>query len=435
MLITHERAERRLQKKQPKVEYLDRGSNMPSQKHILDLIKENMSHIVNVLYSVMLVYFVISEFMGWTYLDDIGTISTIRAVFTKCVPYLPAAMTSIILLDAYRNGLKLQKILAFVFGLFLVTKLNAYAFNGHFVYLFWFIIAYPSTLSIRKAVIITLISSCILSALTILLFCFGLIQENAFVQHGVLRHSLGFGQPNWFSFILSSLVMAWIYLKSATWRIRDVLISLTLFILIFAVCNGRSALGYGIIQIILTSIFCLGSIPKRIKTRISSVLFKGATWLFPILAFLSFATLPLTRYMQGTVIYDVINEFLTGRLDLALIAFDKFGIPIFSQPFTSFIAFDNSFLYIAWTCGIIALIYIAMLYVLGGKGYERNNDLPMAIYTVLFLLHCFTEVIFFPIIMNITILSVGAVLAGAPTGAKPMQWREQKNMKDESASM
>lgn len=375
-------------------------------------------------YLFVLVLMIVLEFSGWTYAFDIWPLSALITkiktlllgpVYSTSGPFFLTAIQIIagliLIADVLVNGLSTKKLVVVFGGILLSCILCSLAFNDRFVLFFCFVAAYPSKLALRGAVKAYLITGTLLTLLAICLASLSLIPTVVSFEHGVLRHSLGFTYTNGLAVTASSLVVAWVYLKAPTWRWQDICISIALLIVILTISDGRSACIFAFVQIVLTSLLHAKLLPSHAKKVCEKALYKLATWLFPILGILAFACLPILNAMRQTTLYGAINSLLSTRPDTWLDGLAQFGYPLFSMPFKTPVFCDNSFLHIAWTCGIVALAFFAVLYVITGKWTEKHKDPFLAIYIVIFILHCFTEVLVYEFTMGFMILLIGAAVA------------------------
>lgn len=394
-------------------------------------------------YLFILALTVIVELSEWTHTAEVRPLSALiskteyvllfhtYSVFDLfLVTNLQIVCGLIFLIDALTNGLGVKKFVIVVIGVGLSYILCTVIFTGCFVFFMCLVAAYPSRLSLRNAIVCYLLTSASFTLLTISLALLGHISTTISFEHGVLRHSLGFNYTNGFAVTTSSLVMAWVYLKSPTWNWRDVCISIALIIIILTISDGRSACAFALMQVIITSLFHANKLSVRIREAGSSILYKLATWLFPIMSVLSLACLPCLAMVKGTPFYGALNTLLSTRPATWLEGFSQNGYLLFSTPLNTPATCDNAFLHIMWTCGIVTLAFFAILYVLTGKWTERRKNLPLAIYITLFILHCFTEVLVYDFNMGFIILPIGAALANVSFGSSICDARTHRESRE-----
>lgn len=397
-------------------------------------------------YLFALVVMIVLEYSGWTYVFDIWPLSALVAKAKSLLlgPFISTSgpffvtgiqvvVALILIADVLANGISIKKLAIVLGGIILSCILCSLAFNDRFVFFFCFVAAYPSKLALRSAIKTYLITGTLLTLLAICLTLLGLISTAESFGHDVLRRSLGFTYTNGFAVTASSLVMAWVYLKAPAWRWQDACVSIALLIIVLTISDGRSACIFALAQIVLTSLMRGKLLPSRATDACERALYKLATWLFPILGTLAFICLPVLEAIRHTAFYSTVNSLLSTRPDTWLDGLAQFGYPLFATPFESPVFCDNSFLHIAWTCGIVALVFFAILYVLTGKWTEKRKDPFLAMYIVLFILHCFTEILIYEFTMGFMILPLGAAVASAAIA--PLVARQEIGMNSSSGKL
>lgn len=396
---------------------------------ILPLTNTGAKHangIIALCYLAAVVMIMILEFSGWTYSFSIWPLSSLipKVRFVLLTPVysifgllpisrLSIAVGLILVIDTLVNGLDAKKLVVIVAGTALSCILFKLAFNDRFAIFLCFVATYPCKLKLRNAIWTYLVTGMVLTLFTICMALLGQIATVVSFEHGVLRHSLGFTYTNGFAVTSASLIMAWVYLKAPTWRWQDSCISIALALIVLTISDGRSACAFVLLQIILTSLLHFKHLAIHVKKACEKALYWLATWLFPILAVLSLACLPVLAAMRQAPLYDALNTLLSTRLDTWLDGFARYGYPLVSKPFETTTYCDNSFLHILWTCGIAALVFFAVLYVLTGTWTRKQKDLALAIYITIFVLHCFTEILVYEFNMGFIILVIGAALSNA----------------------
>lgn len=398
------------------------------------------NRIIRLAYLLFLILMMIVEFSGWTYTFEIWPLSSLIYRLGQILLAPPFFILGfppitnveficglIFVIDVLTNGIYFKKLAIVVLGALLSCALNTLAFNDRFIFFLCLIAAYPSTLSLRRTIIVYLITGTSLTLLTTCLALCGVISTVVSFEHGVLRHSLGFTYTNGLAVTATSLVMAWVYLKSSTWRWQDACFSVAILLIILTICDGRSACAFALIQVIVTSILNIKYIRPRFHKAFSQLFYMSAIFLFPLLATFSLISLPILGKIDGTTLFTAFDSLLSGRLGIWINDFAQFGYPLISKPFETLTYSDNSFLHIVWTCGIVALVFFALLYVITGRWTKGRQDLPLAIYLTIFILHCFTEVLIYEFTMGFIILPIGAALASMRIASSPP--REDKTEK------
>lgn len=404
------------------------------------LERKSVATVACVLYLVLVALFTVKSMASWTLLFEGGTPATFYEYFRRLVlPYMIPALISVMLLDAYANGIELRRVIVVIIGVFIMYRLSIGATepNDNYLYYFWFIAAYPCKLDLRKVVLVVFAVGIPLVLAVICVAFLGISNTVVDIQHyghGVIRHSFGFIHPNCVSHTITAFVMMWIYWKSPTWNWRDVLIALGFLIISLGIGDGRAPFIIGVLQVLATTLFSIPKISMKIRKPLAIVIHKIATWGFPVLSIIMLAVMPFVASMSGSDLFVRLDSILSTRLSCLTYYYNELGYPLFTQVFNIVTPLDNNYLYIVWYCGLAVLVFAALLFVILGKHSEKKHDLPMAIYIVASLIFFLTEVTLFWPIRSIALFAIGAAVANADYNHKTVRNMELEEAKPSANS-
>lgn len=325
--------------------------------------------------------------------------------------YFSVIALCLILLDVCLTGLSPKKLITIIFsGLFFVL-FPVFQNNLSFMICMSLLLAYPSKLPWKTALFTIMLSSVIALVFAGTLSLIGLITNRITFEHETLRYSLGFKNPNLYSFIASTIIAEYICWRSEKFGLADFFTSLGFAIVIFTITDGRMAFIILVMQIGLCS-FCFfkNKIPN-VFSRFKMLTFNTAIAIFPALLIISMAAFPVLQHISDTPYFDVANFILSGRLAFALYYYHQYGYAITPQDIEMTIAFDNTYLYLPIVYGIALTIFVAVLHVLLGRWCKSTKNYSLAIFIILFCLHSLVENTTFNLTCNFLIIAMGAAIA------------------------
>lgn len=378
--------------------------------------------LANITYTTALVFFIVRTMFGNSYLDTLQSLPltvTDLAIFVN--DNLACVLFIALMLDVFANSLSWRKLIAaLVLGL--LTQ-NIWIINHDIEILsfFWFIVAYPSKLSLRHLARCCWISLLVCIAITISCFAADLITEHAQDQHGVIRHSLGFTWPNILSLYTTSAVIAFTYDFFSCWKFRYYAVSLSILIVVFIIANGRISFICGFLVITFAMIWShKGRLRAKLK-KAASPLYYLAIWLTPICAAACLIITVVSTYEPQA--HDFFYPFLDVRLDCAEKFFEQYGFGLLGQnvkvvtwreAVNTGVAWSNvdiSYVRFALMYGILFLTCFVVLNCLNGLYAKRTNNIALAFIITIMAIFGITEHITLNPAFNITVLSIGKMLS------------------------
>lgn len=210
------------------------------------------------------------------------------------------------------------------------------------------------------------------------------------LEKGMLRATMGFGNPNTFSSMVFNLCLMdlWInYYKNQRYTAIKLLV---IIILTVSFTKTRTILIDGIVLIMLYL--------SATRFSIKKFLSRTAGRIIPILTLFTWGMIAL--YIKGNKIAFTIDKWLTARIKLGAYAYIHKGISLCGQNLMSFNAewdsiwqlnhftFDNIYTYLACNQGYIWIVILSILFYCLSK--FQNNRINLML--VLWALYGITEV-------------------------------------------
>ncbi len=209
----------------------------------------------------------------------------------------------------------------------------------------------------------------------------GLTAVNIHYRDGIIRHSMGFSNPNVFSNYILAIVVEYLYLHRKKLKLRDILMILIGIFFIDFYADSR------------TQIMCIALLSAMLLTRqyVYKTLFENKIFKFIVRnSFLIMFILSLSLiqlYKAENEHINSINSFVSERISTSTAIYDQYGINLFGHKLelvTSLeskltgkkaIALDNLYIYILLSYGVLSVLafyiftYKYMKYVFKRKEY------------------------------------------------------------------
>jgi hypothetical protein len=349
--------------------------------------------------------------------------STSGSILTDIFPKIETiviSMLTLLCIVLLLKGINFGKTLMFIFAFFIIiASIHYHVLSKSLLIIYLFILSYPAMLGSRKIAKFTSIVVMLMIMLVVLLCGIGLLPNRSFIQHGVLRYSLGFTSPNAFANIVTITVMNGLIGfteeldKKRLYYISCLL--LIILIMIYKVTNSRAALIFGIL-FILGTIFSYNYGIKLDK----SIFFYS----MPVISFLFgmlisiFSIIYANSNNIDSTLYNKLEVLFSGRFRYMLYAYDTYGAKWFGNKveFVSYnmsqlsngkvkwFGIDNSYMYIMICYGIVAIIGMLMLYIITSYMAFKMNNTYIVIYLSIIALWGLSENIMINIAMNMSLL-------------------------------
>lgn len=225
----------------------------------------------------------------------------------------------------------------------------------------------------------------------------GIIGEETIEQTGRIRAFLGYGWVNRASYCLLFMTIEYLYLSDFKLRLLPAAIIVALDVFIYLLTRTFFSMAVN------AMIVLWGIVNRNFRFRRRGSLFPNEKRLtvFFIVTIVASLLLPVL-YKPGHMIWDTINQAVTGRLALAQKAIQKYGLHIWGNKVewvgSSTLLFglseskeyfyvDAGFLNIALEFGLLFTGVIAFIYFLGIRMacWRRDSAMTMCLFALLFL--------------------------------------------------
>ncbi|MEG2908008.1 MAG: hypothetical protein RR945_02210 [Erysipelotrichaceae bacterium] len=207
----------------------------------------------------------------------------------------------------------------------------------------------------------------------------------------VTRWQFGFVHPNAFSLYIFNLLMIWCWINYTKIRITNLLIILLIMVCFTLFTKTRTSMLISIIFILLLYF--------SINKKFSRILKFTAKFCIPCLFIITY--LLIKTYSNGNPFSLMINNFLTGRIQLGAYGYERFGLTMFGQQIRylseikwdpiwkmTIFTFDNLYSEIMCNIGIIwALIISTFMYKI-----VQISDNKISSFIIAWALYGITEV-------------------------------------------
>ena len=312
-------------------------------------------------------------------------------LYEKVDNYLLYTLMCSLLLDSYLHPATSWR-LAFGTSIgFVMFNVGARYSDATIVNLFWFVLAYPRSLSARDAARCCWICLSTMIAIIISAHLAGFIPDRAQFEHGVYRHSLGFTWPNNLSWYTTSAVVAWCYTKAACWRLRHTAASLVPLVLAYVIGNGRVAFALGLFVVALLTIDSCVRDGLRLRSFLHHAAFRLAIvlpWAFEFF-FLTMAS-ACARFPESTIA-RVAFSLLGSRMHEMTTCYNRYGYGLLGKE-VELISYrrtlatgeewfnvDNSYILHTVKYGLLFAAIALVFVVLFIRVLEKKDNFAMAV--------------------------------------------------------
>lgn len=255
-----------------------------------------------------------------------------------------------------------------------------------------------------------------------ILYFAGLTLTNVhFREGGMIRHSMGFDNPNIFSAYVMAIVTEIIYLHRRKIGLFDIIITIAGIGLVAYFTDSRTqmvCMGVLLFGIILSKII---RIKKRNK---KSPLYNGIMFIVnnSFFILLGLSLLLANSVLQINIANDDFNSFTSGRISNMSRVVDTYDVTLVGQKIGSAdenrdftgknkLSVDNSYIYILYSYGIIVTVLVGCSFYLYFRRAQKENGVLYFIM-LMFLLGGIMEHFCFEPILNIFLLYFASVLYG-----------------------
>lgn len=237
--------------------------------------------------------------------------------------------------------------------------------------------------------------------LLVLLCQIGIAPDITMTYDGVVRHSLGFTNPNALGIAVFILAcdMFYVYKMRMNWWRVSFLSLLSLWL--FWAARSRTAV-YGILFLLIMAIVYT-LYPKLYERPVIKVIFYIAPF---ALAFLTLCV--VNAFMDNSSWALELNELLSGRVK-AIANFARLLSPkFFGQPISETLdhSLDNTYAFVWLDLGIVVTFFFMFAYVKLIKRNYKNENIPLCIIFFTFMLYGLSEHLWINVDYNVFMLAL-----------------------------
>lgn len=389
-------------------------------KHAAWPDKRSAQRVVHVLYLCALIVYVVWFGLSVTNASKAPALEALVSFFNAAVEgYLVFFLFCIFLLDAFLYRISTRKLIFGVIAIILLQNvlLNIYTSETQkciFQFFVLILLAYPRYLEPKRALTVVWITGAVFAGVVVALSIVGIV-PNADVKKSsaIATSSLGFRSLSVESLFFCSLIMIWVYCKSRSWNWLRAMIAVALIGIVFLVTGSRVNAALGIFQVIVTCLLSQGFKWAWVQGPLTKVLGKLGTYILPGLALLSLVLVILVSLTDAGPL-KIVNKIMGDGIELGAAFFDEYGYPLFCERIEHLSRLDNTFIYVAMSCGLICLVCLMVLYWKFARSVEKQPDPYMSLLIVLVAVHMLFDSIMFLPVYNPILLAIGAYIAAGP---------------------
>lgn len=333
--------------------------------------------------------------------------------------YLEAILLCSLIADVFFSGITKGKVAFGIAGAIFVHVVSGPGTDETLRYAFLFILAYPKSCALRCVARCIWITYYSIIAATIIAFFCGYAQDVVTYEHGLIRHSFGFGSPNHLAVITTIATFSFLYDASKSWHVCYIPFVLGILLFVYSVTNGRMSLVLGAAFLVVTSISHIRYCPALFL----KVFYCVAKWILPSLLVLCLAFTVLWSISPDLFGYDFIGAIFSGRPAEMVSFYDKHGFGFFGQDIVyvprgqamvtgeTIMILDNAYAHMAIQYGLLVSLSAVLLFSLTAKKAEERRDSALSQYIVFIALFGISECVILDASFNLAVFAIGAMLA------------------------
>ena len=243
----------------------------------------------------------------------------------------------------------------------------------------------------------------------IIIFCFllGFSETTVFYSYnGIARNSLGFGNPNTLGYYIFSICADYIFIKSKKISLLNLFVGIMIAMILSFISISRTP------SILIILLFLLSFFAHRFKFVFNSKLIKKILLLSFLL--MTFFTISFIKnYSSDSTFYNNLNESLSGRIVNSYRYLEKYDFKLFGQEIslvnynsTINLYLDNGYLKLLLNNGIVAFIFIFMIYYYLIKDSFKSSNVYLLDIIFIYLCYGLFENVFFWLTGNVFLLKI-----------------------------
>lgn len=236
--------------------------------------------------------------------------------------------------------------------------------------------------------------------LTVMILCVAGIAPDVTVYYeGILRHSMGFTNPNTLGIAAFILVCDLIYVWDMRINFWHLLLVAGISVWLFYIARSRTAV-YGILLTVGLALL-YNWWPTLFSSKVGKyVLFGGMA------CFALFTLITTSAYMREAAWAFKLDDILTGRISRVAEFADLVKLKLFGQPIGETLSrsLDNTYAFVWYDLGLITFALFVFAYVRAQK-LNYNVDMPLCVLLFVFALYGFSEHLWINVDYNIFMLA------------------------------
>lgn len=288
------------------------------------------------------------------------------------------------------------------------TKERGVLFLGLFV-------VFGSDMSIKALAKIVFIEELLVILIVAVLSEFNVIETVYQAREGFgLRSSMGFSHPNRFGSNVLALCISFAILRYPKFGLLDILIAAVLTVIVAVLSDSRTS------ELMIVFVPVFSGIIYVVSTKIHKPSYLMLCLVITLICIIAASYYLMVSYDASVSWMSSLNDFLSGRLNLAHSYYETYGIELFGRPYSDLLIqvgtretlmIDNAYVFLLMVYGLIPTIAILGLYIWLFVSNLSAEVLPACIFGA-FLYGCvgFCEVLTIDIAMNYCLIAAGAFL-------------------------
>ncbi len=289
-------------------------------------------------------------------------------------------------------------LLLFVYSFILIGTANYYG-----LFKLSLLIATSRGIEFRKCIKYDLFTRITMTLIMFVLFISGIAPDITSSYNGVLRHSLGFENPNHVGLMAFIIIMEIVYLSKANLSLLQYLFAIVIIVFADITAGSRTAELMTIMALVFVSVY--KAFPRFFDTKYM----KGAMKYCPIICG-SITFLGAYLYKCGNTVAIILNQVFSGRLANIVFYQQKYGLSLFGFNTSSAgRTNDNLYGYCLIGLGIVTFILFIIIYIqMIDAIYDKNK--PIAIILTCFMIYGLSERLWMNVDYNIMMLSFRSLI-------------------------
>lgn len=333
--------------------------------------------------------------------------------------YLSATLLICLIIDLFLNGVTRSRLVFGITGaLFTYMGLSLGA-DDVLKTAFLFVLAHPKQYSLRCSARCIWVTYYLIIFVTVIA-CFGGHATDVMTyEHGVMRHSFGFGSPNHLAVLTTIATFAFLYDVSNSWHVCYAPFIIGILLFVFSATNGRMSMVLGLAFLIVVVISRL----RVFCSYISSFFKYIAIGILPFLFLLCLVLTMLWSSFPDSFGYESLNSLFNGRPGEMVMFYQQYGFELFGENVTyiprgqamvtgeSMAILDNAYAHMAIQYGLLFSVAALPLFSLTAKWAAQQRNIALCQYIVFIALFGISEGVILDASLDLAIFAVGAMLA------------------------